>query len=205
MSQNAVLSRFKAHLLLTLFLAGSSAVLNGCALLVVGGAAAGGYYVLAQERSAETTMNDLKTKTLIHDRLAEASTEYLKDTSVFVLDGTVLLTGVVPTPEDAATIKRLTSQVAGVATVYSELWTDGNYTAGDYADDNWIGTQLRARLIADKDVHTVNYDISIVRGHVYLFGIALSADEQNAAVQIARTTKGVRKVHNYLFIKPDND
>lgn len=66
-----------------------------------------------------------------------------------------------------------------------------------------IGTKVRANLIGTRGVADVNFRTAIDSfGTVYVMGRARSAGEMKKALDTIRTTKGVRKVVNYAYVKP---
>jgi osmotically-inducible protein OsmY len=67
---------------------------------------------------------------------------------------------------------------------------------------NYIPPALHAKLLAAKDVSSVNFRLRAVNGVVYLLGIAQSQGEQGRVLAIIRETDGVRHVISHLQIKP---
>lgn len=173
-------------------------LLGACAPVVIGGAAVAGTMAL-QERGFKAGVSDTKIKASIKDSLAGLNPNYLGQVGVDVLQGNVLLTGVVESQAAAEQIVSTVKQNAEIGAVYNELVT-GSYGAGEISNDTWISTQLRARMVANADVYTINYYISVVKSHVYIYGIAQNAAEKERAIHIARTTKGVTMVHDYIRI-----
>lgn len=171
-------------------------VLGACAPVVLGGAAVAGTMAL-QERGIKAGVNDTKIKAVIKDRLAGINPNYIPEVGVDVMQGNVLLTGVVGSSHEVETIIAAVKQSENVGAVYSELVV-GEYTFGERSSDTWISTQLRTRLVANADVYTINYFISVIKGHVYILGIAGNPSEKERALHIARTTKGVKMVHDYI-------
>jgi osmotically-inducible protein OsmY len=172
-------------------------LLSGCVPVLVGAGVTAGYMAV-QERGAMAGVNDLKIKTHILDRLTQSNYKFLTKIGVYVIEGDVLLTGVVPNDEDARTVVQITFSVPGVRQVYNEIQVGGDYGVGTLADDTWIATQIKSRMVTTSDVYTVNYVVEVVRGHAYIFGIARTPAELERVMHIVRTTKGVRMVHNHV-------
>ena len=150
-----------------------------------------------QERGIQAAFEDTKIATHIKDKLVGKRYEYLTEVSVDVLQGDVLLTGVVESPDLASQVEQIARSVSGVNTVYNELFTSGGYSSKQYSKDAWIAAQLRGRLFAAKDLNASNFQISVVNQHVYLFGLTDSASDKERAVHLARITKNVTKVYDY--------
>jgi osmotically-inducible protein OsmY len=78
----------------------------------------------------------------------------------------------------------------------------GQETVGSYVDDKSITAAIKAKMIEAKDVDAGAINVSTLNGEVALSGFAKSSNEKNRAEDIARTTKGVRLVHNNLVVRP---
>jgi len=74
---------------------------------------------------------------------------------------------------------------------------------GGYAKDSWIIAKLRARMMFEKRVLSINYNIDCVNGVVYLMGIAQDQDELNRVMHLARNISGVQNVISYVRLKFD--
>ena len=96
--------KFVASALLTL---SALVLLSGCTpTVILGGAAIGGVAV-AEERSVGTVVDDATIKVQISNAIFQKSEPIFTSTSTTVIDGTVLITGEVPTPEDRLMLTKL--------------------------------------------------------------------------------------------------
>ncbi len=64
-----------------------------------------------------------------------------------------------------------------------------------------IAAELRARLLADGAIASINYSIETVNGSVYLIGVAQDPAELDRALTHARNIAYVRRVLNYMRLK----
>ena len=78
----------------------------------------------------------------------------------------------------------------------------GQETAGAYVDDTAITTAVKAKFIEDKTVDAAAIKVETLNGTVQLSGFAKSAAEKQQAENIARNTKGVKRVENNLTVRP---
>jgi hyperosmotically inducible periplasmic protein len=78
----------------------------------------------------------------------------------------------------------------------------GQESVGAYVDDKSITAAIKAKMIEDKSVDAGAINVSTLNGEVALSGFAKSTNEKSRAESIARTTKGVRLVHNNLVVRP---
>lgn len=73
-------------------------------------------------------------------------------------------------------------------------------TAGENVDDASITASVKTKLVADKAANLTRIDVDTNSGVVYLNGIVQSSQQKAHAEQLARDTKGVKKVVNNLQI-----
>ncbi len=188
-------------LLCVVLLAGAGMSTSACLPLVLGGAASAGY-MAAQSRGFQTAVNDTSIKTGIKDRLTNADYHYLTAVGVDVLEGNVLLTGVVASSGQKAEVSRVVRETPHVREVYNQLIVSTDYSNKEAAQDTWISTQVRSRLLTAPDVYSINYNTTTVKGNVFIIGLASSQGETARVLHIARTVPGVKMVHNYIRLAP---
>ena len=176
-------------------------MLTGCVPLILGAGATTGYFAV-QERGLKQSAEDVALKVSLHERIGRLNSTYFKDISISVLEGDVLLTGVVQNPSEINQIHTAVASVSGVRNIFNELQMKP-YDLKEYSRDKSIATNLRTRLTFNSDVFTINYDIHVVKGHVYIIGLAQDNTEMETMLHKASTTKGVIKVHNYIRISPN--
>ncbi|MDO8318705.1 BON domain-containing protein [Rhodoferax sp.] len=75
-------------------------------------------------------------------------------------------------------------------------------TVGAYIDDTTITTQVKARLLENKDVAGTSISVETLNGVVMLSGFAKSATEKVTAESIARKVSGVKSVKNEITVRP---
>jgi osmotically-inducible protein OsmY len=75
-------------------------------------------------------------------------------------------------------------------------------TVGAYIDDTTITTQVKSRMLKDKQVAGTSITVETLNGTVILSGFAKSSTERNAAETIARDVNGVKMVKNEIAIRP---
>lgn len=181
-----------------LLLAGSLP-LGGCPQLLLGGAAVGAT-VVAQDRPVGTAIDDSVIQTRIAKSLFEFDVDVFQQVDIEVIEGRVLLTGLVPKPQNRLDAARLSWQVDGVAEVINEVEVRDSSSLSDAARDSWISTKLRSAITFDSEVHSINYTIETVNKTVYLMGIARDQKELDRVVRHARQIDYVRHVVPYVRI-----
>jgi len=176
----------------------------GCAPLVVGGAAVGAT-VVAQERGVGSAAEDTALHAEIARRLLQSDRRIYQKVDISVDEGRVLLTGLVPTPQDRIEAARIAWQADGVAEVIDEIEVKDKSTVSNAAQDAAITSQLRSRILFDGDVRSINYTIDTVNGRVFLLGVAQSRAELDRVIDHAREIPYVRGVVPYVRIKDAED
>jgi osmotically-inducible protein OsmY len=177
-------------------------VLSGCAGAVVGAGATVGVAAL-QERSIGGAVDDATIKLRVKDGLLSKSDRLFLAVGVESVEGRVLLTGNVAKPEDRVEVGRIAWQVPGVREVYNEVEVRDRSSLSNYLRDVRISNELRFKMIADRDVSAINFNVETVNAVVYLTGIALNQAELERVAGHARSIAGVQRVVSYVVLKDD--
>jgi osmotically-inducible protein OsmY len=183
-----------------LLAAGTGLTLGACAPVVIGAGVTAGV-AATQERGLKGAAADTGIRLAIDHLWLQESTSLFSKIGLQVQEGRVLLTGRVPEPEARVTAVRLAWQADGVAEVINEIEVGDTSSLMDAARDEWIGAQLRARMVGDAAIASINYSIETVNGSVYLIGIAQNQAEVDRVVAYAKNIAYVRRVLNYMRIK----
>ena len=186
---------------LVLLMAGSLS-LSACAELLIGAAATTGV-AIAEERSVGDAVDDLTIRAELNHLFFRDDVELFRDVSFSVVEGRVLLKGTVPTPENRIHALRLAWRAAGVREVINEIQVADDSGILDYARDTWISAQLKAKLLVDGDVLSINYGVETVNGTVYLLGIAQDEAELARVTEHARDIEDVKRVVSHVVMKDD--
>lgn len=173
----------------------------GPGLLVGAGATAG--IAVAQERSVGAAIDDTVIKLQIKDRMLEKSSDLFLRAGVDSVEGRVLLTGSVAKPEDRVEAGRIAWTVGGVREVYNELEVRDRSGVTDYFRDVRISNELRFRLLADRNIYAVNYNVETVNSGIFLTGIARDQAELDRVTGHARAISGVQRVVSYVVLRDD--
>ncbi|MCX8145981.1 MAG: BON domain-containing protein [Azovibrio sp.] len=114
----------------------------------------------------------------------------------------VLLTGEVPDEATKARVADEVSRIENVQGVWNELVVAGNSSLSSRSNDAYITSKVKARFIDANQFAANHVKVVTEAGTVFLLGIVTEREAQ-AAVQVARTTAGVRKVVNVMQIVSD--
>ena len=178
--------RYAALLALT-----AALLLQGCvALIGAGGVAA--YSSLEDRRTTGTQIDDEG----IEVRAANRINERFRDrahVNVIAYSRAVLITGEAVDEATRAEIEQIVLAVPNVRAVTNEVQLAGLSSVGSRANDSSLTLKVRSRFLNAKGFSPVHVKVVTEAGVVYLMGI-VTVKEADAAVEIARTTGGVRKV-----------
>ena len=150
------------------------------------------------EKGLGTSIND----TLIHASITEVM--FKTDVNIFiginitVDDGTVLLTGKVREPQTRIEATRLSWKVRGVKEVINEIQVSESSSIKDAAKDLAAATALRTKLVSDKKISSVNFNIDVVNGIIFVSGIAKTQEEMDLVLSHAKETKYTKQLVNYI-------
>jgi osmotically-inducible protein OsmY len=144
--------------------------------------------------SVGTTVDDMKMDTLIAVNIKKAHPQLeTAHVNVNSFNRAVLLTGEVPSEQ----LKTLAGETArayhGTREVYNELQVRNNSAMLARTNDSWLGTKVRTRLIAEKDLDTSGIEVVVEDSVVYLLG-KTSRRDANRIATIASRIGGVQRV-----------
>lgn len=180
---------------------GAAFAAAGCVpAMVAGGAAIG--VAAAQDRSVGGAVDDATAYSIIKSQLLSKNLREFSEVDVQVVNGLVLLTGRVSSPEFRLEAERIAWSAKDVVDVANELNIEraGGFFAN--LNDEWITKQIQAQHIASSKVRGININVETYNGVVYLLGTTRTEEELRAAAEIAANTTGVRQVVSFLEIRP---
>ncbi len=78
--------------------------------------------------------------------------------------------------------------------------TQEDRSIGETIDDQVLLTSIKSKLIADPDVSGLSINVDVSKGVVQLRGYVKTKLEIDRAIELARSTKGVRSVESKLVL-----
>jgi len=178
-------------------------VLNGCGPILVGSGAAGAYKVATDERSVGQIWDDSAIEAQINLELVRASDVNTANIDVDVVDGVVILTGVVDSVEEAEKAGTIARNEPHVKDVKNQLMI-GSRTFGQIFDDQVISNKIKGALINEKGIRSLNIDVDVQKGVAFLTGIVENDNQHQRVIRIAEATSGVVKVTDNLKVRKSN-
>ena len=156
-----------------------------------------------EERGVGGTAKDLAIRVEINDLWFKRDLGMYNALRLQVYEGRVLVTGTLPNEGLKDEAIKLAWQPPGVREVIDEVQMQPGGGIEAFARDNWIVTQLKAKLLFASEVTSINYSLESSDGIVYVIGLAQDQRELERVLEIARNTSYVKKVVNYALIKGD--
>lgn len=180
-------------------------LLSGCSpigMISAAGASVG--IAAAQEGGVRGALTDGAIQLKIADLWIKRDFTMYRKLSTTVKEGRVLVTGSVPNADMRVEAIRLVWQAEGVKQVLNEVTVDNDTSISGLVTDKWITTNIKSRMVMDKYVQSVNYNVDTEGGNVYLMGIAQDQMELDRVLDYARNTKNVKNVVNYVRLRYEN-
>tara|TARA_B100001057_G_scaffold70539_1_gene64686 strand:- start:2117 stop:2716 length:600 start_codon:yes stop_codon:yes gene_type:complete len=174
----------------------------GCSpsnILATGGGTA--MVVAEGDRSLGAVVDDATVKINIAAKFLNAGNNLFVDINTTVLEGRVLLTGLVENQELRIEAVRLVWEIEGVREVVNEIEIGNRESIKDYAKDLWINTQARGVAAKTIGLRVVAYNFETINGKVYIAGITTKPDQLNILIESLKTIKGVKEIVNYVIVK----
>lgn len=157
----------------------------------------------SKEKGIGTTINDNIIKTKISNLIFKLDKNLIADTKVFVNNGSVLFTGKVRKPQDKIEFTKLAWSIKGVKEVSNELQITDKSSIKNIARDIASLGEIRARIISDKAINSLNFSIDVVNDKAYLVGVAKDKAEMIRVEEHASSARFVKEVYNYIILEND--
>ena len=170
----------------------------------VGVVASGGattMVVAEGDRSLGTVVDDATIKINIAAKFLNSGNNLFVEINTNVLEGRVLLTGLIDSQETRIEAVRLVWEVEGVNEVVNEIQIGNRSNIKDYANDLWINTQAKGVAAKTIGLRAVSYNFETIQGKIYVAGITSRPEQIESLVEALKTIKGVEEIINYVIIK----
>ena len=177
-------------------------ILIGCSpagMLATGGAST---MVIAEgDRSVGSVVDDATIKLMISGKFLSSEENLFLNIDTSVLNGRVLLTGIVNKQETRIDAVRKVWEVEGVTEVINEIEVGDKTTLKEYASDLWITTQIKAIAAKTVGLRALSYNFETIKGKVFVVGITSRKEQLDRMIESIKNVKGVKEIVNYVIIK----
>jgi len=156
-----------------------------------------------KEKGLGTSINDTLIKTKISNLIYKFNKNLIADTKVFINNGSVLFTGKVKNPNEKIEFTKLAWTIRGVKEVNNEIQITDKSSIKNIARDIASLGEIRARIISDKSINSINFSVDVVNDKAYVSGVANNEVEINLVKNHALSAKFVKEVYNYIILNKD--
>ena len=178
-------------------------ILTGCVGYSSTGVLGTGVSIALDPRSFGTQIDDSIMQQNLRARLLSADKSYIISVKTKILDGRIFLTGKVNSVEDKLKITKLAWEIKGARSVNNDLQIKEKFNFKRSAKDLLITSQLRAALISNKKIKSVNYNIDTYKKKIYIYGIAQNKTERDQVTKEAKQILDVEDVVTSIFLVDD--
>ena len=165
--------------------------LQGCIEMAAVGVGAG-VMSAVDRRTTGAQVDDEGIELRSNNRISERFGDRVH-VNVTSFNRSVLITGEAPDAKTKDEIEKIVSAVPNARAVTNELTITGNSTLSNRANDASITGKVKARYLDAGKFNPLHVKVVTERSVVYLMGV-VTEQEAADAVEVARTTGGVRKV-----------
>ena len=180
----------------------ASLIVIGCSPANILVSGAGTSMVVAEgDRSLGTVVDDATIKVNIAAKFINSDDNLFVDVGTNVLEGRVLLTGLVDNQAIRIDAVRRVWEVDGVIEVINEIQIGNRATLKEYAQDVWINTQVRSVAAKAVGLRVISYNFETIQGKVYVAGITSRPEQLENLLIAIKSIKGVKEIINYVIVK----
>ena len=190
----------KNKLLILIFV---SFILTGCVGVGTKGLFGTGVSVALDPRTVGTQIDDSIMQKNLAANILIKDKKYLLSVKSKVLDGRIFLTGKVDSPEEKLLLTKLAWEIKGARSVRNDIKIKEEFNFKTSAKDILITSQLRTAIILNKNIKATNYQIDTYKKKIYVYGIALTAEEKDLVISEAKEILDVEDVIASIILVED--
>ncbi|MDR0581153.1 MAG: BON domain-containing protein [Holosporaceae bacterium] len=166
-----------------------------------GGSALVGVTAARNQQGIFGSISDTELQAKINHALVDYNNgELFSKVELSLKHGMVVVIGYVDDESQHDKIMEIVKGVKGSTEIFDEIHIEKSPSAADVASDSSITSRLKSSFFFDSNVSALNYDVTTVKGIVYICGTASTKFERDVVLNHARSTAGVKKVVAYVKI-----
>jgi osmotically-inducible protein OsmY len=178
-------------------------ILSGCAGVSSKGIFGTGVSIAFDPRTVGTQIDDSIMQKNLGGKILVKDKKYLLSVKSKVLDGRIFLTGKVDSPEEKLLLTKLAWEIKGARSVRNDIKIKEEFNFKRSAKDILITSQLRTAIILNKNIKATNYQIDTYKKKIYVYGIALTAEEKDLVISEAKEILDVDDVIASIILVED--
>ena len=177
--------------------------LKSCAGPVIGGMGAIALSSSAQEKGLGTSINDKVVYVRLRNAIHDWDPSVSQKISISVDNGSILVTGQLENINTKIDLTKTIWDVSGVKEVNNQVQISKISNIKNIAKDLASLGEIRAKLMASKELNSLNFSVDVVNNIAYISGIASSDEEIAIVTQIAQEARFIIEVQNFVKINKD--
>jgi osmotically-inducible protein OsmY len=178
-------------------------IITGCVGTSSTGVFGTGVSIALDPRTIGTQIDDSIMQKNLSAKLINMNTNYILSVKSKVLDGRIFITGKVETIEEKLKITKLGWEIKGARSVKNDLQIKDKFNFQQAAKDVLITSQLRAAMITNKKIKSVNYNIDTYKKKIYVYGISQDEEERAEVINEAKQILDVEDVIASILLIED--
>ena len=180
-------------------------ILNyGCSapgVLATGGGAT--MVVVEGDRTVGAVIDDASIKLQITGKFISSENDLFLNIDSSVIEGRVLLTGIVDLQEIRIDAVRRVWEIGGVKEVINEIEVGDKTTLKEYSQDLWINTQVKGMAAKTLGLRALSFNFETIKGKVYIAGITSRKEQLEELINSIENIKGIKEIVNYAVVKEE--
>lgn len=168
---------------------------------VIASGGAGTMVIVEGDRTVGTVIDDTTIKVQITQKFISSDNNLFLNVEATVLEGRVLLTGIVDSQESRIEAVRRVWEIGGVKEVINEIEVGNKTSLKEYSQDLWITTQIKGVAAKKIGLRSLSYNFETIKGKVYITGITSKKNQLDILIESINNIKGVKEIVNYVILK----
>ena len=177
--------------------------LQSCAAPLIGGVGAIAFSSSAQEKGLGTSINDKVIYVKLRNAIYDWNPSVSENISISVDSGSILITGKLKKIETKVELTKVIWEINGVKEVNNKVQISEINNFKNIAKDLASLGEIKAKLMASKELNSLNFSIDVVNNVAYVSGIASSEEEMSIVTQIAQEARFIKEVQNFVKVNKD--
>ena len=177
--------------------------LQSCATPIIGGMGAIAISSSAQEKGLGTSINDKVIYVKLRNAIYDWDPSISEKISISVDNGSILVTGKLKNINKKINLTKVIWDVNGVKEVNNQVQISETNNLKNIAKDLASLGEIRARLMASKEINSLNFSVDVVNNVAYISGIASNEEEIAIVNKIVQSAKFIKEVKNFVKVNKD--
>ena len=177
--------------------------LQSCAGPIIGGVGAIAFSSSAQEKGLGTSINDKVIYVKLRNAIHKWNPSVSENISISVDNGSILVTGKLDNIDTKIKLTKVVWEINGVNEVNNKVQISKTNNLKNIAKDLASLGEIKAKLMASKQLNSLNFSVDVVNNIAYISGIAGSEEEVSIVTQIAQEARFIKEVQNFVKVNKD--